>query len=52
MKKSLPLTFAVMLLAASALNAQQTGEYPKQEPMRHGMTEYWSPQPRIVTPGA
>ena len=30
-------------------NAQE--EYPKQEPMRPGMSEYWTPQPKIVTPG-
>jgi hypothetical protein len=32
------------------LNAQQK-EYPKPEPMTAGMSEYWTPQPRIVTPG-
>lgn len=45
---------AVYCLLASvvALNAQnQQKEYPKQEPMTPGMSEYWTPQPKIVTPG-
>ena len=32
------------------VNAQEK-EYPKQEAMRPGMSEYWTPQPKIVTPG-
>jgi hypothetical protein len=35
---------------AGVLRAQQK-EYPKPEPMRPGMSEYWTPQPEIVTPG-
>lgn len=31
-------------------NAQQK-QYPQQEPMKPGMSEYWTPQPEIVTPG-
>ncbi len=42
---------ATILTAVSAF-AQETKEYPRQEPMRPGMTEYWTPQPRIVVPGA
>lgn len=30
-------------------NGQKT--YPAPEPMKPGMTEYWTPQPAIVTPG-
>ena len=41
---------ATILTAVSAF-AQETKEYPRQEPMRPGMTEYWTPQPRIVVPG-
>ena len=40
---------AVMAVAISA-NAQKK-EYPKQEEMKPGMSEYWTPQPKIVTPG-
>ncbi|MDR1499574.1 MAG: DUF1080 domain-containing protein [Tannerellaceae bacterium] len=38
------------LLMACSVNAQQK-EYPKQEAMRPGMSEYWTPQPKVVTPG-
>ena len=38
---------ACLLPAAQA----QEKEYPEPEPMRPGMSEYWTPQPRIVTPG-
>lgn len=43
------MTAAVLLMAAAA-SAQQK-EYPKQEKMKPGMSEYWTPQPRVVTPG-
>lgn len=43
------MTAAVLLMASSA-SAQQK-EYPKQEKMKPGMSEYWTPQPRVVTPG-
>ncbi|MDR2810160.1 MAG: DUF1080 domain-containing protein [Tannerellaceae bacterium] len=36
--------------ACTGVSAQQK-EYPKQEQMRPGMSEYWTPQPKIVTPG-
>lgn len=42
---------ALALIAVSGLNAQEKKEYPQQEPMRPGMSEYWTPQPRVVTPG-
>ncbi len=39
-------------LACTALaNAQEKKEYPQQERMTPGMSEYWTPQPKIVTPG-
>lgn len=37
------------MVCASA-HAQQK-EYPKPEPMKPGMSEFWTPQPKIVTPG-
>lgn len=49
MKKMFLLVAAIA--AASALNAQEKKDYPKPEPMRPGMSEYWTPQPKIVTPG-
>jgi hypothetical protein len=30
-------------------NAQE--KYPQQEPMKPEMSEYWTPQPKVVTPG-
>ena len=50
MKKQLILSTALLLLAGAAL-AQETKEYPKPEPMKPKMTEFWTPQPAIVTPG-
>ena len=35
----------------SALFAQEQKTYPEQEPMGPKMTEYWTPQPKVVTPG-
>ena len=42
---------ALMLSMAVSAFAQETKEYPQQERMRPGMSEYWTPQPNIVTPG-
>lgn len=41
---------AMACTACVSLSAQQK-EYPKPEPMTPGMSEYWTPQPKIVTPG-
>ena len=55
MKKSIIKNIALGSLAlaacvnANAQNAQK--EYPQQEKMRPGMSEYWTPQPKVVTPG-
>jgi len=45
------ITLAAMLFACAALSAQEQKEYPKPEPMTPGMTEFWQPQPAVVTPG-
>lgn len=44
---------AILALCATiAISAQaQEKNYPKQMPMQHEMTEYWTPQPAVVTPG-
>ncbi|MGN0233277.1 MAG: DUF1080 domain-containing protein [Bacteroidaceae bacterium] len=44
------LLMATMLMVVAGADAQKK-EYPKQEAMKPGMSEYWTPQPRIVTPG-
>jgi len=41
---------SMMMLSVQAFS-QETKEYPQQERMRPGMSEYWTPQPKIVTPG-
>ena len=50
----LSLSFAALyaclpLIQANAQNAQK--QYPEQMPMKPEMSEYWTPQPKIVTPG-
>jgi len=44
--------FAACLLicGAAALSAQEK-TYPQPEQMKPGMTEFWTPQPAVVTPG-
>ena len=48
MKRSL---VALLACTALSLSAQEQKQYPEQEAMRPGMSEYWTPQPKIVTPG-
>ena len=51
MNKTIILSMALMGVCMIAA-AQQTGTtYPEQEPMTPGMSEYWTPQPKIVVPG-
>lgn len=45
------LSAAVLVMAVAANAQQQKKEYPKPEAMRPGMTEFWTPQPKVVTPG-
>jgi hypothetical protein len=52
MKKSLICCLFTIAAFSVSLSAQEAKEYPQPEPMRPEMTEYWTPQPRIVTPGA
>jgi len=42
---------ATVLVCLPLFQANAQDDYPKQEPMRPGMSEYWTPQPKIVTPG-
>lgn len=51
-KKNMTTKAVLATLACTVcvgVNAQK--QYPKQEPMTPGMSEYWTPQPKIVTPG-
>lgn len=39
-------------MCVGGMNAQEGQKtYPQQEPMKPGMSEYWTPQPKVVTPG-
>jgi hypothetical protein len=48
--KKLP-AIAITFAICGNISAQEKKEYPKQEPMRPAMSEYWTPQPKVVTPG-
>ncbi len=48
--KKIIISAALLSLATLAI-AQEKKEYPQPERMRPGMTEFWTPQPKIVTPG-
>jgi hypothetical protein len=44
--------FIVSILAGSLFaNGQTKKEYPEPAPMTHEMTEFWTPQPKVVEPG-
>lgn len=52
MKKNIIIKTAFVVLAtASCVGAHAQKQYPQQEPMKPGMSEYWTPQPKVVTPG-
>jgi len=51
MKKTSIIVLAAMACITSA-NAQNEKNYPQPEGMRPGMSEYWTPQPKVVTPPA
>ena len=44
-------TLAAMACTACVNLSAQQKEYPQPEKMPPGMSEYWTPQPKIVTPG-
>lgn len=44
--------FALALTVAIGVSAQQKKKsYPEPEEMKPGMTEFWTPQPKVVVPG-
>lgn len=51
MKRVILSALAVMLFAGASAQEQKKKEYPKPEGMRPGMTEFWTPQPKVVAPG-
>lgn len=40
------------LACTACVNVNAQKEYPKQEKMTPEMSEYWTPQPKVVTPGS
>jgi len=50
-KCNLIVSFAAALVCLPFVKTNAQEEFPKQEPMRPGMSEYWTPQPEVVTPG-
>ncbi len=50
MNKIMIMSLSLMALASASVNAQEK-KYPEPEAMRPGMTEFWTPQPKVVTPG-
>ena len=50
MKNTL-LICGIALCIAANTNAQEKKKYPEPAPMTHDMSEFWEPQPAIVTPG-
>jgi hypothetical protein len=43
--------FAALFICLPIIQVKAQERFPKQEPMKPEMTEYWTPQPKIVTPG-
>lgn len=50
MKRTFILVAAATLATSTAMAQEPAKEYPKPEPMTPGMTEFWEPQPPVVTP--
>ncbi len=50
MKNVILLTVLATAFISITADAQEK-QYPKPEAMRPGMSEFWTPQPKIITPG-
>jgi len=51
-RRTLFVSYAAALVCLPLFQANAQEEFPKQEPMRAEMSEYWTPQPTVVTPGS
>ncbi|MDR2287460.1 MAG: DUF1080 domain-containing protein [Prevotellaceae bacterium] len=53
MKKSIFIikTLIIAMICGYCTNIDAQNKYPEPEPMKPGMSEFWTPQPKIVTPG-
>jgi hypothetical protein len=45
------VSVAALFVCMSLNQANAQGQYPEQMPMKPEMSEYWTPQPKVVTPG-
>lgn len=48
--KKLSVSLAAMAIVSLTASAQEK-KYPDPEPMKPEMSEYWTPQPKVITPG-
>ena len=51
MRKLMYISLGLLCWTAALAQENQEKQYPEPEKMRPGMTEFWTPQPKIVTPG-
>ena len=52
MNKSITMKTALAALACTTcVSASAQKQYPEQEKMKPGMSDYWAPQPKVVSPG-
>ncbi|MDR1371249.1 MAG: DUF1080 domain-containing protein [Dysgonamonadaceae bacterium] len=51
MKTNVLILSGVLLSIASSGFAQEQSKYPEPMPMKPQMSEYWTPQPPVITPG-
>ena len=51
MKKKITFSLMAAVLTITAIQAQEQKQYPEPAKMTHDMTEFWTPQPKIITPG-
>lgn len=50
-QKKLSIVFIAMTTYAFGFTTYAQEKYPEQMPMQAQMSEYWTPQPKVVTPG-
>ena len=51
MKRQIAMAVMAFTAWSASVQAQEKKDYPKPEAMRPAMSEYWTPQPKVVTPG-
>jgi hypothetical protein len=53
MKKSIYIfkVLIIVIICSYCINLEAQNKYPEPAPMKPEMSEFWSPQPKIVTPG-